>query len=175
MGKLKPLNPAEFGVMADTLSHFLRRLGLTFAEHERAQRSQRANGASKPTVNGAASGKKRPTRRRHPPIDPGAIIGVVRVAGAKGAVAGQIASKLRVDVGRLRPVLWQIRDEGRLRMTGQRGNARYYLPASPKEGRPAGTKGPRTKQVKPAAKGAGARAATPKRADKRARPQQPAS
>jgi hypothetical protein len=134
MPKLKPLQPAEFEGMAATLSYFLRRLGLTIAEFERAQYSKRGNGATHrtPTANGAASGSKtkRSRRRRHSPIDQAAVIAAVRAAGKSGAAAGDIAQRLRIDVGRLRPVLWQIRDDGQLKMSGKLSLARYHVARS---------------------------------------------
>jgi hypothetical protein len=133
MPKLKPLQPAEFEGMAATLSYFLRRLGLTIAEFERAQYAKRGNGATHrtPTANGAASGSKtRRSRRRHSPIDQAAVIAAVRAAGKSGAAAGDIAQKLRIDVGRLRPVLWQIRDDGQLKMSGKLSLARYHVAGS---------------------------------------------
>ena len=117
--------------MAATLSYFLRRLGLTIAEFERAQYAKRGNGATHqtPTANGAANGRKKrgSLRRRHSPIDKAAVIAAVRAAGKSGAAAGDIAQKLRIDVGRLRPVLWQIRDSGQLKMSGKLSLARYHV------------------------------------------------
>lgn len=119
MPTLKPLRPSDFERVTKFLGRFMLRLGATVAAIERESRRQ--------VVNGATANRR---RRRHSPIDRAAVLKIVRSAGKKGFAAGRIAERLRVDVSRIRPVLWQMRDAGQLRMTGKLALARYHLPDS---------------------------------------------
>lgn len=138
MPKLKPLKSADFERMTKLVGQFVSRLGATVAEFERA--SRRAQ-----TVNGAANGSRR--RRRHPPIDRAAVLRVVGIIGKKGVAAGKVADRLHVDVGRVRPVLWQLRDAGQLRMTGKLSLARYHLADSSASKAAQGSRSPASKNA----------------------------
>lgn len=140
----EPLTLAEVNEFATTLGVFFSRLRATVAEAERGREVQArmarvsillspdgrmAAESSQP--NGAANGSgKMHSIRRPLPIDRAAIVGVVRRAGKAGVTAGEIADKLHLEVRRLRPVLWQIRDAGELRATGKLSTTRYHLPVS---------------------------------------------
>jgi hypothetical protein len=129
MPKIKPVTRSDFEQVTKLLGHFLLRLGATVVQLERASRQAQR-------VNAAANGAKGSRRRRHSPIDRAAVIKAMGKAGKKGLAAGQIAERMRVEVSRLRPVLWQLRDDGQLHMTGKLALARYQL-ASSSPNRPA--------------------------------------
>lgn len=126
----QPLTLAEINQCATMLGAFFSRLRATVAQAERAHdieaRLERA--AQMLAPNGAANGTN-PSVRRPVPISPAAIIRAVRDAGESGATASEIADALKVDVKRLRPVLWQTRDEGKVRASGKLTTTRYHLPA----------------------------------------------
>lgn len=139
-----PLTLADVNAFATELGVFFSRLRATVAESERGREVEARlarvglflspDGAvtadsSKP--NGAANGSAmRHSVRRPLPIDRAAIISVVGSAGKAGVTAGEIADKLHLEVRRLRPVLWQIRDAGEVRATGKLSTTRYVAPIS---------------------------------------------
>jgi hypothetical protein len=105
--------------------------------------------APAPKANGGAkrTGAARPTRRRHhSPIEPSKVVAVIKAAGAAGATAGAIATKLGVDAERLRHHLYQLRDVGTLKMIGKAGAAKYIAAKGAASG---GKRGKRGKAAAP--------------------------